>query len=185
MRISRVQIENFRNFHHLDVALDAHAVIVGENKIGKSNLLYALRLVLDPSLPDSARQLKEEDLWDGLPRPLTKNDVITISVDFAEFENDDRLLAVLGEFLISTEPMVSRLTYVFGPSVSEGDEPIKESDYESFVYGGDKPESRISSEFRRRLPLDLLPALRDAEGDLANWRRSPLRPLLDEVSSRD
>lgn len=32
--------------------------------------------------------------------------------------------------------------------------------------------------------MDLLPALRDAEGDLANWRRSSLRPLLDEVSSR-
>ncbi len=184
MRISRVQIENFRNFRHLDVAVAAHAVIVGENKIGKSNLLYALRLVLDPALPDSARQLKEEDFWDGLPRPLTKDDVITISVDFAEFEDDDRLLAVLGEFLISTEPMVSRLTYVFGPSGGGDDEPIKESDYEFFIYGGEKPESRIGTEFRRRLPLDLLPALRDAEGDLANWRRSPLRPLLDEVSSR-
>lgn len=31
-------------------------------------------------------------------------------------------------------------------------------------------------------PLDLLPALRDAEGDLANWRRSPLRPLLDRAA---
>ena len=184
MRISHVQIQNFRNFQVLDVSVAAHAVIVGENKIGKSNLLYALRLVMDPALPDSARQLKEEDFWDGLPRPLTKDDVITVSVDFAEFEDDDRLLAVLGEFLISTEPMVSRLTYVFGPSGNEGDEAIKESDYEFFVYGGDKPESRIGTEFRRRLPLDLLPALRDAEGDLANWRRSPLRPLLDEVSSR-
>ena len=113
-----------------------------------------------------------------------KNDVITISVDFAEFVDDDRLLAVLGEFLISTEPMVSRLTYVFTPSGAEDDEAIKESDYEFFIYGSDKPEMRIGTEFRRRLPLDLLPALRDAEGDLANWRRSPQRPLLDEASSR-
>ncbi len=181
MHISNIRIENFRNFHELDVAIGEHAVIVGENKIGKSNLLYALRLVLDPSLPDSARQLKVEDFWDGLARPLTKDDVITISVDFADFEDDDRYLAVLGEFLISPEPMVSRLTYVFGPLSAE-DEPIKESDYEFIIYGGDKPESRVGSEFRRRLPLDLLPALRDAEGDLSNWRRSPLRPLLDEVS---
>ena len=43
---------------------------------------------------------------------------------------------------------------------------------------------RMSSEFRRRLPLDLLPALRDTESDIANWRRSPLRPLLDEVASQ-
>jgi putative ATP-dependent endonuclease of OLD family len=32
--------------------------------------------------------------------------------------------------------------------------------------------------------MDLLGALRDAEGDLANWRRSPLRPLLDEAASQ-
>jgi putative ATP-dependent endonuclease of the OLD family len=55
MRLSRIQIDNFRNFKSLDIALSGHAVIVGENKIGKSNLLHALRLVLDPSLPDSAR----------------------------------------------------------------------------------------------------------------------------------
>lgn len=183
MRISRIQIENFRNFHKIDVALGENAVIVGENKIGKSNLLYALRLVLDPSLPDSSRQLRDEDFWDGLARPLTEDDVVTISVDFTDFESDVKYLAVLGEFLIAPEPMVSRLTYVYKPMPVEG-ETIKESDYEFLIYGGDKPEIRIGSEFRRRLPLDLLPALRDAEGDLANWRRSPLRPLLDEVSTR-
>jgi putative ATP-dependent endonuclease of the OLD family len=184
MRIARIQIDNFRNFHELDVGLGENAVIVGENKVGKSNLLYALRLVMDPSLPDTARHLKEEDFWDGLPRPLTKDDVISISVDFADFESDERFLAVLGEFLILTEPMVARLTYVFGPIDVGEDEEVTESDYDFFIYGGDKPDTRIGGEFRRRIPLDLLPALRDAEGDLANWRRSPLRPLLDEVSTR-
>ena len=48
MYISRVQIRNFRNFHNLDVSLGQHAVIVGENKIGKSNFIFALRLILDP-----------------------------------------------------------------------------------------------------------------------------------------
>ena len=161
MRISRIQIQNFRNFHDLDIALAEHAVIVGENKIGKSNLLFALRLLLDPSLPDSARQLKEEDFWDGLQRPLTKKDIIEISIEFSDFENNDRYLAVLGEFPISTQPMVSRLTYVFGPINAEKDEEIKESDYEFFIYGGDNEKTRIGGEFRRRLPLDLLPALRD------------------------
>ena len=70
MRVSRIQIRNFRNFHQLDLRLSGHAVIVGENKIGKSNLIHALRLILDPSSPDSARQLRDEDFWDGLPRPL-------------------------------------------------------------------------------------------------------------------
>jgi len=79
VKISRVRIKKFRNFKDLDVILGEHAVIVGENKIGKTNFLHALRLVLDPSLPDTARQLQESDFWDGLPRPLTKEDVIIIS----------------------------------------------------------------------------------------------------------
>jgi putative ATP-dependent endonuclease of OLD family len=114
MHISRIRIQNFRNFRDLDVALGEDAVIVGENKIGKSNLLHALRLILDPSMPDSARQLREEDFWDELPRQLGKHDVITISVEFADFEGDEKHLAVLGEFLVTAEPMVARLTYVFG-----------------------------------------------------------------------
>jgi putative ATP-dependent endonuclease of OLD family len=65
MRISRVQIENFRNFRAVDIPLSTNAVIVGENKTGKSNLPHALRLVLDPTLPDTARKLREEDFWDG------------------------------------------------------------------------------------------------------------------------
>ena len=66
MRLSRIYIHNFRNFKEFDIKLGDRAVIVGDNKIGKSNLLYALRLILDPSLPDSARQLRLEDFWDGL-----------------------------------------------------------------------------------------------------------------------
>lgn len=38
MHLSRVQISNFRNFAALDVALDSNAVIVGENRVGKSNI---------------------------------------------------------------------------------------------------------------------------------------------------
>jgi putative ATP-dependent endonuclease of the OLD family len=65
MYLSRVQIINFRNFAALDVDLDANVVMVGENRVGKSNFIFALRLVLDTTLPDAARQLKLTDIWDG------------------------------------------------------------------------------------------------------------------------
>jgi len=68
MRLSRIRIKNFRNFKSLNVRLGEHAVILGENKVGKTNLLFALRLILDPSLPDSARQLRLDDFWDGLAK---------------------------------------------------------------------------------------------------------------------
>lgn len=182
MRVSRITIMNFRNFADLDVHLGEHAVIVGENKIGKSNLLYALRLILDPSLPDSARKLREEDFWDGLSRPLTKDQRITVSAEIADFEDNENQLAILAEHLVEPDPMVARLTYVWQPLPGLEDDPTTDADYEFFVYGGDRTENRISYEVRRRLPLELLPALRDCEGDLGRWTRSPLRPLLDKAA---
>ena len=49
------------------------------------------------------------------------------------------------------------------------------------MHGGVKEELKVTHEVRRRLPLEFLHALRDAEGDLESWRRSPLRPLLDSA----
>lgn len=184
MRIGRLQIENFRNFGRLDVSLASHAVIVGENKIGKSNLLYALRLVLDPSLSDAARQLRDEDFWDGLARPLRLEDKITIAVDLRDFEADIELTALLADHLVDAEPMTARITFVFQPLSTLDAAPTRSADYEFVIYGGDRPENEVGHDVRRGLPLDVMPALRDAEGDIANWRRSPLRPLLETVASQ-
>lgn len=176
MYISRVRIENFRNFCELDVALGTHAVIVGENKVGKSNFLHALRLVLDPSLPDSARQLRPEDFWDGLPRPLADDAKIRISIDLAGFDDNEEQLASIADFLVQPDPMVARLTYEFRRVQDDA------SENEFLVYGGDREDARVTFEVRKRLALDVVHALRDAEGDLSSWRRSPLRPLLTKVS---
>jgi len=184
MRIARVQIRNFRNFKDLDVQVGPHLVIVGENKVGKSNFLHALRLVLDPSLPDSARRLRLEDFWDGV-KPLDADDQIEISVDFTDFQDNAGHVAVLGDYLIENSPMVVRLTYAFFPKPDLEESPVNESDYDFAIYGKDDPTCLVSThDLRRRFPLDLLPALRDAEADLANWRRSPLRPLLDDISGK-
>jgi putative ATP-dependent endonuclease of OLD family len=183
MHISRLRIHNFRNFADLDVNLGRAAVIVGENRVGKSNLLYALRLLLDPALPDSARRLRADDFWDGLPRPLTKNDYIEISLEFSDIEKDEDAFSVLSEFPVSTTPFVARLTYLWRPLPSLTDNPTKDRDYEFRIYGGDQPDKHVGGEVRRWLPATVLPALRDAETDLRNWRRSPLAPLLDAVTA--
>jgi putative ATP-dependent endonuclease of OLD family len=153
MRLSRLSISNFRNFQSVDIALSNHAIFVGENQVGKSNLIHAIRLVLDASLPDSSRQLRMEDFWDGLPRPLSKDDQIEISVELTDFKDDPNQLALLCEHLISHEPMVSRLTYVFSAAGMDGDEAPKETDYEWMVYGGGREDNPVGSEVRRRLPL--------------------------------
>jgi putative ATP-dependent endonuclease of OLD family len=66
VRISRVQIRNFANFCELDVRTGENIVIVGENKVGKSNFVRALQLILDPGLSERDRQLGLDQFWDGL-----------------------------------------------------------------------------------------------------------------------
>ncbi len=180
MKLTRIYISNFRNLRDVDVALDGNVVIVGENRVGKSNLLHALRLIFDPSLPDSARQLGQGDFWDGLGEALADNK-ITVFVELQEFEDDLDLLAQLTDFRLDDDPNIVRLTYVFRPIPGLDGFPHSDDDYEFLCYGGEAETKRFGHEVRRRIAMDLLPALRDAEGDLATWRRSPLRPLLERA----
>jgi putative ATP-dependent endonuclease of OLD family len=123
--------------------------------------------------------LRLDDFWDGLPRPLTTDDVIEISAEFRGFEKSENLLAVLADHLVKPDPMVARIAYRYQPVAGLGREPKSESDYEFVIFGGGRADNTVGYDLRRSMPLDLFPALRDAESDLARWSRSPLRPLLD------
>lgn len=113
MHLSRIVIENFRNFSNLDVALDGNVVVVGENKVGKSNLMHALRLLFDPSLPDSARELGLADFWDGLGGP-EEDDKIVVAVEIEEFDTDLDILALLKDFRLDDNPYTVLLRYSIG-----------------------------------------------------------------------
>lgn len=183
MFISRICISNFRNFHNLDVALGPTAVVVGENSVGKSNLLFALRLILDPRMADSTRQLREEDFWDGLTDPVKNKEIIEIAVEFQDFKKDKNIFTVLQPFCVKGSVQdTARLTYRYRPRapLPKGRELTTE-DYEFVVFGGVDEKNRISYDDRRWIPIEVLPALRDAESDLSAWRQSPLRPLIEQL----
>jgi putative ATP-dependent endonuclease of OLD family len=202
LQISRVRISNFRNFAELDIdPFPAPAVIVGENGVGKSNFLYALRLILDPDLPDSARQLKPEDIHEGAAGPfgpgLPGGAEVEIEVEFSGFDDDQDAIAVLsGAITQITAPMRAALKYRFAPrSLLELDDErgtltdrgegsdgriYKASDYDFRVIKGDDPTTD-AARIRRLVSLRVLPALRDAESDLSRWNRSPLRTLLEDL----
>ena len=180
MELARISISNFRNFAALDVSLAGNVVVVGENRVGKSNLLYALRLLLDPTLPDSARQLAFSDFWDGLDVPAADNK-ITIAVEITDFEGNLDVLAVLTDYRLADDPQRVRLVYEFRSHPGLAGAPESEDDFEFVCYGGQDEAKRFGHDLRRRLTLEVLPALRDVERDLGVWRRSPLRPLIEKA----
>jgi putative ATP-dependent endonuclease of OLD family len=108
---------------------------------------------------------------------------ITVSVEVQDFEDDPDILAVLTDYRLDADPNTVRLTYEFRPKADLEDEPATEDDYEFICYGGENEAKYFGHELRRRVSMDLLPALRDAEGELATWRRSPLRPLIESAFS--
>jgi putative ATP-dependent endonuclease of OLD family len=55
------------------------------------------------------------------------------------------------------------------------------NDYEFLVFGGVDEKNRLDFDVRRWIPIEVLPALRDAESDLGAWRQSPLRPLVEKL----
>ncbi|MFF4590448.1 ATP-dependent endonuclease [Streptomyces sp. NPDC001388] len=191
LHISRIEIRNFRNFQHLVIDnFPAHAVIVGENGVGKSNLLEAIRLVLDPSLSDARRLLREEDIWEGHPTGLSGGAEVTIIVDLQGYDSDDDAKGVLSTATVDFAPYTARLTYRFAPRteietaagqpVQVTGRPLTAQDYDFVVFAG-ASETNDVRRIRREVALRVLPALRDAEADLNNWRRSPLRDLLERL----
>jgi putative ATP-dependent endonuclease of OLD family len=183
MRISRIRIVNFANFAKLDIPTSDSIVVVGENKVGKSNLIRGLQLILDPGLSERDRQLGIEDFWDGLGEEKLGS-TIEIAVELTDFDGDARLMAHLGDCVVDPgPPMIAQLTYRFQPKADLGRDPESLADYEYVIFCGDDPDISARLDLRRMLPLEVQAALRDAEKDLATWRRSPLRPLIEELTA--
>jgi putative ATP-dependent endonuclease of the OLD family len=181
MYLSKLSVRNFRNFQSVDVALAGNVVLLGENRVGKSNLLFAIQLVLDPTLPDSARQLKLTDFWDGGPTDCSAP--IEVHLEISDFAPDMALTALLTDFRAPHDPTIARLSYVFRKRSDVTGSPQSGADCEFLVFGGGNETRSLPSKLRRRIAIDLLDALRDAEGQLGSWRASPLRHLLEEAVS--
>ena len=183
MRISRVQISNSANFSEIDVETAGSIVVVGENKVGKSNFIRALQLILDPGLAERDRQLGLEHFWDGLGEDKI-GETIEIVIELTDFTDDPRLMAHLNDCVVDpAPPMVARLTYRFQPKANLDRDPETLADYEYVIFGGDDPEMAVPPSLRRMLPLDVQIALRDTEKDLSSWRNSPLRPLIEQLAT--
>ena len=179
MYLKNLIIQNFRNFESIDIPLSSNLVLLGENRVGKSNLLFSMRLVIDQTLPDSARQLRISDFWDGCD--LSKKPQIEIHLDFTDFEDDPYLTALLTDYRLAHDHKTIRLSYVFRCKAEITGLPTSSEDFEFIVYGGGVETRPIHNQVRRRISLDFLDALRDAENQLGSWRNSPLRPLIENT----
>ncbi|WP_312475228.1 AAA family ATPase [Neobacillus sp.] len=111
MHISKLHILNFRNFRNQKFIFQPGVnTLIGENGSGKSNVLFALRLLLDNNLPINASKLLETDFNRGIRR--WQGHWIIISIDFENLDTSEGA-SLLAHNLEHIEGSVSTGTYTF------------------------------------------------------------------------
>lgn len=83
MRLEKIHIKGFRNYDDAEIYFQQKSLIIGSNDVGKSNLLYALRLLFDKSISERDLELLDSDY-----NAYTQADSIEITVKICEVEED-------------------------------------------------------------------------------------------------
>lgn len=88
VRISRLEIRNFRAFEYVDIAIDEYTCFVGPNGAGKSTILNALNVLFrDQRDPTNVNRLEEEDFH--LKRTERPIEIKATLVDLSDDARDE------------------------------------------------------------------------------------------------
>jgi len=206
MYISKIAIENFRNFKKKEVEFnDGVNVIIGPNNSGKTNLIKALSLPIDShctkqlDIDDFNKSITIEELKIGPPKIS-----IAITIRQGQNEEPDDLVTVCNWLTKLDNPYEALLTYeYFLPekeknkylqliaSVTDTDQraldaiwQIIKSDFirlYTYKLWGGKPENRAIADIDslQKFDFQFLNAIRDVEREMLSGRNTLLRDVLD------
>lgn len=96
MKLSKIYVKNYRNFADNIININKETVVIGPNDVGKTNLLMAIRLVLDKSLSYLDLEPQEKDF-----NIFADSDEIVITLEFSNIseETDSYIYASLGHYI--------------------------------------------------------------------------------------
>ena len=164
MRISKIHIIGFRNFNDEEITFQDKTLVIGANDVGKTNLIYALRLLFDKSISE-----RDLDLSDSDYNAYSGANQIEITVT---------IMDVVEECLLST----------FGGSVKDGTLLIrytnsKNGAYQLFVGFSEDTLTEITTrQYIRRLNMQCVDTNRDLFGFLKHERVQMLRLAKEKLS---
>jgi putative ATP-dependent endonuclease of the OLD family len=116
MHISKLTIRNFRNFYNSTLLFkDGVNTLIGENGSGKTNALYAIRLLLDDNMSRNATRLRETDFNRSLGE--WRGHWVIISIDFEELDACEGCQMIRHEVGHMTNENKNKgtYTYIFRP----------------------------------------------------------------------
>lgn len=164
MRVSKIHIKGFRNFDDEEITFQGKNLIIGANDVGKTNLIYALRLLFDKSISERDLELSDSDYnaYSG-----TSQIEITVTIT-----------GIVEECLLST----------FCGSVKDGTLLIRYTNSKSDAYRiligfSEETLTEITTrQYIRRLNMQCVDTNRDLIGFLKHERIQMLRLAKEKLS---
>lgn len=130
MYISKLEISNYRCFDEFKIDLKPLTLIIGENNIGKSNLLESIGLIFSQELSYYKKRilevedfnfkcisnLKDQILNIAIPVAEIKYPVIKISATLIDWDSDQE--SIIADWFCDENMTEAKLTYTFAPVLS-------------------------------------------------------------------
>jgi hypothetical protein len=131
MQLKQVYIRGFRNFKEATINFEDHTLIIGANDVGKTNLIYALRILLDKGFSEYDFELVESDFY-----AFEETSKITIKAYFTNIIEEcvtARLAGKIsdeGNMVIQYNAKIidGKVNYQFFCGKSDKDDDLKEID---------------------------------------------------------
>jgi len=132
MFIKHVNIKNYRNFGDppFEIDLKPFTVVLGENNVGKTNLLNALGLIFSQEIMIFRKRVLEIDDFNYVSIGAFKEKVRDFEIDPEDIEfptvivevtladMDDNQEAVVGDWFSNQELTEAKITYQFSPAAN-------------------------------------------------------------------
>lgn len=168
MRISSVNIQGFRNFKDTTINLNNKTLVIGANDVGKSNLLHALRILLDKSISELDIEPADSDFY-----AVEETNKFSIVIHIAEI-SEDCMISKLKGYISDNGDLV--LSYV-----ATRDAVTKVKTYQIFIGPDEDTLEEIEDRhYRRVINLKYIGSSRD----LYSYMKREKRYLLDESKKK-
>lgn len=161
MKIDWIKIKGFRNFDEETIKFASQTLIIGANDVGKTNLIYALRLLFDRSFSD-----KDLELYDSDYNVFTKSESIEITVRITEVVEDCLISTFKGDLKDGT-------VYIQYKNSKNGEYSIHAGHTEATL------ESKMSRFYIKRLNLEYV----DTNRNLLTFMKREKNQILEDAKS--
>ena len=177
MFIAEVKIKGFRNFKDDIIKFNEKSLIIGQNDIGKSNLIYALRILLDRNISESEMEPKISDFY-----AYEEINDFSIQIKFEGVKEDCVKAKFKGNISDNNELYLSFTARKSGPNNDIEYYFSQGKDEENLSNESNKFESRY---YLKTLRIEYVKSNRNLDSFIKKEKKNLLMDMMNERSTED